>query len=85
MPMNPEMKAQVYSLHVPNDDKCFQTKAFWSLFSLKELTNLKIFISNFLLLSRLTSMGKKSSEESTGTNILGDAIRFPQIINTPID
>jgi len=47
MSLDPEMKNQIYSLHIPNDYKCFQTKRFYSLFSLNEFSNLQTFKSNF--------------------------------------
>jgi hypothetical protein len=46
-----EIKAQVYSLHLPNADKCFQTKAFWSLFSFEEFVNLYTFERNSSLVN----------------------------------
>ena len=43
------MKNQVYSLHLPNDDRCLQSKEFWSRFSCEDFPRLQIFESNIFL------------------------------------
>ena len=43
------MKNQVYSLHLPDDDRCLQSKEFWSRFSCEDFPCLQIFKSNIFL------------------------------------
>jgi hypothetical protein len=50
MLLNPTIKNQIYSLYLPNDDRCFQTNAFWSHFSFNEFPNLQTYISTISLL-----------------------------------
>jgi hypothetical protein len=53
MLLNPTIKNQIYSLYLPNDDRCFQTNAFWSHFSFNEFPNLQTYISTISLLPDL--------------------------------
>ncbi len=46
MSVDQEIKAQIYSLHLPNELIPLQAKRFWSLFSFEEFVNLYTFERN---------------------------------------